>query len=668
MWARGTVAAAVVLVTVAVLPAANEPYAVPKVTALGVTALAVFGIWLWQVTSTGVIELPRHVVPVLAPGLAVLLGLSAVLHDHRLSSVFGSYGRSDGFLAYAAAALLLLGVIWSQRPDTLRTLAWVIVGSAVPVVAYGLVQRLGWDPLGLSGPVETVVSTLGQQDFVGGWSGIVLPFAAWGALQERTGTGWRWTCGVLVVAIVGLGLVSRSFQTFPAMAAGGLLVAAVVAARRAGRIGVVRGLAAVAVAVVLVGLVGHSRIEREIRSGLDERVLMWQAAGSMIADSPLFGQGPAGYAAKFTAYRPLEHAKRFGLFQIVDAPHDVPLAMAVAGGAVVALTYAAFVGATGWALVRGLRRLEGDELILLAAFGGAWVAYQVQSLVSIDVPTTITLHFLLAGAIVVLGGDLRWREQRFAALTPRRAGRSTVTATTAKTVRVFAGILLLLLAWQVVRPLRADLAYADGLQDEASGPPEAAVASLKSATAVASWNGTYLAQLASVLAKTGDQDGALVVGEEAAHRAPSSASYALSAAQLAHRLGKDAVAKEYFDLAVANAPGVADAVEARAQFLVAEGKYEVAERDARQAVQLAPADFKAYLVLAQAFTGQQRVSDAERAYRRVLALNPSSSAAYEQLASLYEAAGRADDALAVWRELYRIDPTDVRAREKVGPR
>ena len=53
----------------------------------------------------------------------------------------------------------------------------------------------------------------------------------------------------------------------------------------------------------------------------------------------------------------------------------------------------------------GLRRTRGEQSLLLAALGGAWIAYHVQSGVSINVPPLLVLHWVVAGMVVATHTD-----------------------------------------------------------------------------------------------------------------------------------------------------------------------------------------------------------------------------------------------------------------------
>lgn len=129
----------------------------------------------------------------------------------------------------------------------------------------------------------------------------------------------------------------------------------------------------------------------------------WEAGVAMFLDDPVAGVGPGRYGANYRAFRTEEAALNSGEFTVsADAAHSVPLDMFAQGGLLAGLAYLVVVGLIAGVIISGFRRLEGRDRLLLGAFAGAWAAYQVQSLVSIDVAPLAAAHWLLAGAIVAI--------------------------------------------------------------------------------------------------------------------------------------------------------------------------------------------------------------------------------------------------------------------------
>jgi Flp pilus assembly protein TadD/O-antigen ligase len=612
---------------------ANDVYVTPKVTALLVGALALVGTTAWASTTAGSLRVPMSPAVGFLGAVVAIMALSTAINGHRLTSLFGEYGRGAGLLTFVAGLVLFVLVLTDVGEEGLPFLVSgaTVIGGVV--MLYGLLQALGFEPFSGAPSQDSVVTTLGQVNLTAGFSGVVLPLFLWAATDRRRPYAQRVPAGAAVLATAVVASQSLSFQALLSMGAGGVVFAVAFGLDR----WPARRVAAAAVVVLLVGAmvagVAHGQVEEQVRSGLDERVLMWQAAGDMIGNRPIFGNGPSGYAAEFARYRPRAHAERFGVFQLVDVPHSVPIAMLVTGGMALGLAYLAFVGYVGWALVRGLRRSTGDRRLLLGAVGGAWFAYQAQSLVSFDGPTFVAFELVSAASVLLLAAPPRIRTVTLPSLV-RRQGRRSSLSGAGRSVLGLVLVVVLAGVWWTVRPLVADVADARGRELRASGTPDASLASFERATSLAPWVGRYWTDRAAALVEVGDQDNALLAGQRAALASPSSASFALSTAQLALRMGREDVADKWSAYAAENSPTAHIVLDARAQILVALRRPKEAIPLFRRAARFEPNEFTYVLHLAQAYQETGRISDARRAYRKVLAMRPDDPTALAGVAAL----------------------------------
>src|SRR5205085_11509631 len=139
------------------------------------------------------------------------------------------------------------------------------------------------------------------------------------------------------------------------------------------------------------------------RTSFDLRKDYWSAAWHMFGSSPIAGKGLDRYAAYFRIYQPKGFGLRYPVGFTNNAAHSVPLHMLATGGVILGLGYLAFVVVVSASLVRGLASSDGTQRLLVGGLGGAWVAYVVQSSVSIDVVPIALVGWLLAGATVLLG-------------------------------------------------------------------------------------------------------------------------------------------------------------------------------------------------------------------------------------------------------------------------
>ncbi len=274
-------------------------------------------------------------------------------------------------------------------------------------------------------------------------------------------------------------------------------------------------------------------------------------------------------------------------FDGADSPHSVPLSMFVAGGLPLGLTYLAFVGYTGWALIRGLLAATPDRLLTLAGFGGMWVAYQVQSLVSVDVPAISLLHFLAAALILAAARPPGSRSFSLP-LTPAARGAFLPRARGNARGLVAAGLAVTLLlglssAWLAIRPLRADLA-AGGAGQAADAP--ARLEALDTAVRLAPWEAEYRLMQGRALLEVGEQGRAYDAAVAAAEFRQGSSKLALGVADFAEKRGDAPTAAFWIDEALRRDPNNPLLLEEVAALVLAKGETERADELTQRAASL----------------------------------------------------------------------------------
>jgi O-antigen ligase len=469
---------------VVVYPPAVEPFMLPKATlvvafaaALGACAV-VRAVW-WR----------RLALPVSLPVLAVLAFLAAALVATLTSptpwtSLIGFYGRYSGLVPYLACAVVFFTVLALADAQLVRLLTRAALVAAGLVVGYGLFQAAGLEPVGfLDNGLPGAFSTFGNVNFSAAWVGAITALVLVTAVSDSSPRGWRLYAAALLPAALLYALLTTTSQALvvSAVALGwtGLLLATGSPRLRRWTTEHKRlFLGASATAVLLVAALAWllaPRARAALDQALVERPEFWSAALAIWRDHPILGTGLDTYAHHFLAYRPASHALANGT-ATTDAPHSVPLAMLSNGGLLLATTYLAVVVAVGVVLVRGVWRSEGPTRVALAGWGGVWLGYQAQSLVSFDVPPLAVLHWVSAAIILALAAPPRWRHVTLPgrpAVAPgarrgRRTGPARVPAST-YVLSALAGVVALVMLWFAANPLRADLVAAGAAPLTAQG-------------------------------------------------------------------------------------------------------------------------------------------------------------------------------------------------------
>jgi putative inorganic carbon (HCO3(-)) transporter len=628
-WLSGT-QRLVLLVTLAssvllFLPGLTEPVMLPKATVIVAGAVVVALLALARTAVAGQPVVPSSRLLALLAALIVAMAVATLTSPSPGTSAIGRLGRYGGAVEYGAYGVLLVTVAVLYRTRPLTALTRTLLLTFAGLLVYGVVQVLGRDPVGWStGSDAPLFSTMGNTNFASAYAGIMIPIALSVALSRATSVSWRVVSGMLVVGGFAYTVVLQAIQGPVIAVVGSSLVLAALVGRpgRALRRAWASRRPLVLLTAVLAGLGGLAAVPlvtffvADLPRSLHQRTQLWSAAWRMFLDHPVTGVGLDGYGYYFLAYRPASHAQERGL-AFADAAHQVPLAMFAHGGVLLGLSYAAFVAAVGVVLVRGLRRTSGEHQLALAGYGGAWLAYQLQSLVSLDVPPIALLQFVTAGAVLALASP-----PRLVTLGP------TVRVPAAQLVA--AGLVLALvvpLVGAVLRPLRADVAAAVARQAAGSRDLEESFAWSRRAVALVPFEPSYRRAFGQRLARAGNGEAGLRELERAAELESGSITYARDVVALADELDEEQTELRWYGELAERNPYDVKAVLQEAENDADTGDNRRAQALYELALQAQPNNVRALRGLAGVLVSTGDVSAARNIYERLLEASPDDQAA-----------------------------------------
>jgi tetratricopeptide (TPR) repeat protein len=363
------------------------------------------------------------------------------------------------------------------------------------------------------------------------------------------------------------------------------------------------------------------------------------------------GVGLDAYGTYWWRDRPIQAPQQLGGDHYSDSAHSVPLQHLAQGGLLLALAYAAVVVVTAIALVHGLRRLRGQERLLLGGLGGAWVAYQVQSLVSIDQVPLLTVHLVLAAGVIVAAGHSPTREFRLpgapapVAEQPTRAGRRRPVsppkprALTGLDQGLLAGlaVVALLAVWFSLVPLRASRAAYAGDAALAQGDGTAAVAAYDRAIDLLPGWGPYRSKKAQAFNAGGHPALALEGFRDNIRVDPYDIGATRTAARLAESQGDLPLAERLNRRALELDPLNSATILDNAVFDLKHGKAERARDLLEREAPRFPAVAALWASLGDARAVLGETASARQAYERALALQADEPTAVSGLTKLRNA-------------------------------
>ncbi len=574
----------------------------------------------------------RSVAPLLVPALlfGLALALSTLFSVAPGTSLWGSYDRQQGFLTLVAYLILFLLTAANLRSREQVERLWLaLVWGSAPVVAYGLVQAAGLDPLDWrTDAASPILSTLGRANFVGSYLVLVVPLTAGRIFLARR----RWPYLLLLGGQLACSALTQARAAWVGLAV--VLVTGLLAWAFGSRWRK-RHLVALVAAVLVMGLPtagfltmlnqssgpfadlarlpGFDRLaaltDLDAGSGA-ARLTTWRATLPLVVEGGALGYGPETMRPVFARVFPPELVYYQGRHVSVDRAHNLWLDLGISAGPAGIAAMLALLAGWVWLAWRGLPG-RGDRwalvtwVVLVAAVTGHLVELQF----TFDLTASATVFWL----VLAMGAGL-WMAR------PWRRQAARVTGSRQLLPMVPGVILALVLAWLVcARPILADLAYQR--TQEATSTAEERLAASARAARLWPLEPVYRLELAWNQLQQGDVQGA--------------------EAQLAAALEDNA-----------HDPGVWAAIGGLyARWGAVEpGRFVQAEAAYRRALDLAPNTASYDVALGLVLARQGRLEEALSKLERAVALDATDFVAYRHLADLYSAAGQEAKAIeAQWQ-------------------
>ena len=343
----------------------------------------------------------------------VVLGLIAVFvtwqvlvvlisSGENYQQLFGSQGRNTGFITYLAFSFIFIGSVVASNNDSLKRLvrAVFIVGGAS--LTYGVIQALGADPLSWAASgYSPVFGFLGNPNFQSSLLGVlgVIAFAQFFVkglkIQLKALIGFYLAVSLYVIK------ETNSQQGFLVLVFGIGVVIGLYIVWLNRVLGVTYGfLSLLGFFAVLFGTLNKGPIAPILyKDSVTYRGDYWRAGWEMTLNHPIFGVGMDSYGDWYRRSRTLAATLRRGPDVTSNASHNVFLDISSYGGIPLLLIYVALMVWVIISATKVLKRSAGFNPIFAGLVGG-WVAFQAQSIISINQIGLALWGWVLSGLII----------------------------------------------------------------------------------------------------------------------------------------------------------------------------------------------------------------------------------------------------------------------------
>lgn len=396
----------VLAMTLVVTPWANlDPINLPKFLILGISGFAAIGN-LAPYVKLMMDSDARLLTYAIFFFLFALVLVFFMSDADKWAQIYGAYGRNTGLLAYVGLALMLLAVVFVSNASFVRKLIWVLILTGMANAVYGLIQWSGNDPVEWNNPYNPIVGTLGNPNFVSAHLGIA-GLASLALLFEKGTKAWvRISLLVNVIASLFVVYQSNSSQGLLVFALGATVILyfrflnAFHALVRSSYWLLIAGLSILGV----FGVLNKGPFTSFLyQVSVTYRGDYWRAGWKMTMDHPLFGVGLDSYGDWYRFSRTEAAALRRGPDVTSNSAHNVFLDISSNGGLLLLVAYLLIIGLIVRSGLRVLRKSQGFDALGVGLVS-AWLAYIIQSVISINQLGLAIWGWVLGGAII--GYDL----------------------------------------------------------------------------------------------------------------------------------------------------------------------------------------------------------------------------------------------------------------------
>lgn len=315
--------------------------------------------------------------------------------------LFGSQGRNTGFITYLAFSMIFIGSIIAANSALLKKLIFVVLVVGTASLVYGTIQALGADPINWVNPYSPVFGFLGNPNFQSSLLG-VLGAIVFAQLFVK-GLKVQYKATIVVYLLVTMYVIKEtvSQQGFLVLAIGMAVVIGLYLAKLNRNLGISYGiLLIIGFFAVLFGSLNKGPLASILfKESVTYRGWYWEAAWKMTLGHPIFGIGIDGYGEWYRRSRSEAATLRRGPEVTSDAAHNVYLDISSFGGFPLLIIYVALMALVVVSAIKFLKR-STEFNPLFAGLFAAWLAFQAQSIISINQIGLAIWGWVFSGLII----------------------------------------------------------------------------------------------------------------------------------------------------------------------------------------------------------------------------------------------------------------------------
>jgi O-antigen ligase len=359
--------------------------------------------------------------------------------------IFGTTGRNTGLLTYIAFSILFAVSMAASTALFLNRFLSTSIVVGIASLGYGAIQSVGADPFDWINPYSPVFGFLGNPNFQSSLLGILGTVVFTQLLSGQVKSQIKGAYLVYLLLTVYIIKETHSQQGFLVLLIGSGVALGIYVNQKNRTLGYsYLGLAAIAFAVGLVGILNKGPLAAILyKDSVTYRGDYWRAGWNMTVENPIFGVGLDSYGDWYRRSRTLEATLRRGPDAISNAAHNVFLDFSAYGGLPLVLLYISLMALVLFAAIKVLKRSQSYNAGFVGLLG-AWVAFQAQSMISINQIGLALWGWVLSGLII--GYEINTRGEVIVDKRLAKKGVKSEQTSASSTLAMFFGLIIGLLA------------------------------------------------------------------------------------------------------------------------------------------------------------------------------------------------------------------------------
>ncbi len=336
----------------------------------------------------------------------LIAGLNAVMNSSTplTQNLYGVFGRQTGLITYLLLIMSALGATLLRRGKSFELLVWALLISGAVNIVYCAWAIIFGDFIGWNNPYGNILGLFGNPNFIGAFLGMFITGSV--AFAFSSYIAWKYRIALIVLGLIALYEIkeSHAIQGLVVSGAGLAMIGFyLVRSKTKGWLLTSVYIAGVAVigAFALAGALQKGPLASLIyKTSVSLRGQYWAAGLKMGSENPFTGVGMDSYGNYYRLARS-EYAATVlpGPKTITNAAHNVIIDIFAYGGYPLLISYVAILALGVWAILRvTLRQRSYDGTFV--ALATTWLAYQLQSIISINQVGLAIWGWVLAGALV----------------------------------------------------------------------------------------------------------------------------------------------------------------------------------------------------------------------------------------------------------------------------